>query len=93
MKRPQERFDEAYDVCHPRCRTSANLSPFAPCRCRCGGLAHGADTMRGMNDLGRAKAVREMRADLRRGAAMVHARAILGAMRDFERELKRRRRA
>ncbi len=84
---------EAYEVCHPRCRTSKNVSPFAPCRCRCRGLSHGADTLRGMTDVARARAAREMKRDVSLGGAMVHARLVLATMREWERDLKRRRRA
>lgn len=86
----RESAESAALRCHPRCRTSTSTSPFAPCRCQCGGYAHGSETLRGMSDVARARAAREMRAGLHRGAAMVTQRLILGAMRDFERSLRER---
>lgn len=83
MKRKAERVDrhrlaQAYVKCHAKCRTSANLGPFAGCRCQCGGLGHGSETLGGMTPRARRAAEAQMRLDLARGSVMVDSRLTIG---------------
>ncbi len=81
---------EAYSVCHARCRTSKNVGPFSACRCRCGGRSHGSDTLGAMSATQRTRAITQMREELRYGAALVQMRVVLATMKEYERHLKKR---
>lgn len=81
---------EAYSVCHARCRTSRNVGPFSACRCRCGGKSHGADTLGAMSTPQRDRAIKQMREELRYGAALVQMRVVLATMKEYERHLRKR---
>lgn len=82
----REDLEQAYSVCHASCRRSKNVSPFAGCRCRCGGAGHASETLAAMTLPKRRAAEQQMRADAARGRENIGARlAIAREIKEFRR--------
>lgn len=79
--------------CHPSCKNSKNVGPFAGCKCRCGGKSHASATLAGMDPASFRAAQRQMASDVKLGGALMQARVFLASRLRAEAERNKRRSA